>query len=124
MRLEQIAANAVQHIVRRIIWLVAVAIIFALSALAAIYQFSAAGLLALEASYGVLQARLIVGAAYAALAVCVALIFWMQRAGKRDVLKDKTLASPREMQFIMLAEAVMLGYQLARKRPPLHQQGN
>jgi len=82
----------------------------------AIYHFTIAGTLALEAQYGLLYARLIVGAAYSAAALVTTIIFWAMRT-KRPNEKRVVSATPapRNAQIAMLIEAGMLGYTFGRK---------
>lgn len=90
--------------------------------LTAIYHFTIAGTLALEAQYGLLYARLIVGAAYSAAALITTIIFWAMRT-KRSNEKQVVAATgaPRHAQIAMLIEAGMLGYTFGRKSGrPLH----
>lgn len=90
--------------------------------LIAIYHFTIAGTLALEAQYGLLYARLIVGAAYSAAALITTIIFWAMRT-KRSNEKQIVAATgaPRHAQIAMLIEAGMLGYTFGRKSGrPLH----
>ena len=84
--------------------------------LTAIYHFTIAGTLALEAQYGLLYARLIVGAAYSAAALVTTIIFWAMRT-KRPNEKRVVSATPapRNAQIAMLIEAGMLGYTFGRK---------
>lgn len=81
----------------------------------ALYYFTIAGSLALETQYAALDARLIVGAIYAAAAIACAI--WWVLLGRTSTSRAPALNSPREMQIAMLVEAVMLGYTLARKTP-------
>ena len=88
--------------------------------LTAIYHFTIAGTLALEAQYGLLYARLIVGAAYSAAALVTTIILWAMRT-KRSNEKQVVAAAPRNAQIAMLIEAGMLGYRFGRKSGrPLH----
>ena len=80
----------------------------------AIYHFTIAGTLALEAQYGLLYARLIVGAAYSAAALVTTIILWAMRT-KRSNEKQVVAAAPRNAQIAMLIEAGMLGYTFGRK---------
>ena len=79
----------------------------------ALYFFTVAGTIALETRYGALDARVIVGAIYAAVAI-ITTIVWATR-GKPASSSAPVLSGQREMQIAMLVEAVMLGYALARK---------
>jgi hypothetical protein len=112
MQLDHIAQAAVSHLlgglIRRAIFL----LILVACAIVALYHFTVAGLIALDAQFGVLEARLIVAGIYALFAaVAGGMLFWW----RQPTNPAKALTSPREMQLIMLVEAVMLGYELARK---------
>ena len=120
MRIDQIAEIAIEHLLGRMIRRMFIAAVFAFCAIAALYQFTAASLLALEAPYGSLDARLIVGAVYAAVGMTALAAFWMDRSSKGIPTLSKAVPAPRELQLVMLVEAVMLGYELARKCDPLH----
>jgi len=95
---------------------VGVMLIIGSSSIVAVYHFSVAGILALTAEYGPLQARLIIAAIYAAIALFTLAIFWLTRRKIRTVASTPILDSPREMRIAMLVEAVMLGYALAARK--------
>jgi hypothetical protein len=82
----------------------------------AIYHFTIAGMLALEAQYGLLYARLIVGTAYSAAALVTTIIFWAMRTKRPNERRVVgAIAAPRNAQIAMLIEAGMLGYTFGRK---------
>jgi hypothetical protein len=114
MRLDQIAAAAFSQLLGRLLRRAMIATIMAIFAIVAIYQFSVAGIVQLGTFYGVVNAHLIVGGIYAVLALAAFVTLWAMRDRK---VADATpaLAQTREMQIMMLVEAVMLGYTLARK---------
>lgn len=114
MQLDQIAATAMSHLMGRLMRRAVAAAIMALFIITAIYQFTVAGTLALEIQHGALNAHLIVAGIYVALALLAFAAFWAMRA-KPAADGMPALSQPREMQLIMLVEAVMLGYALARK---------
>jgi len=117
MRLDQIAGVAVEHLLGRIIRRALLALAMAIFAVVAIYYFTAAGILALAMQFGELEALLIVGAIYTAAGGAALGVFWVmgaKPAASTPIPADKA----REMQLVMLVEAVMLGYSLARKRAP------
>jgi hypothetical protein len=124
MRIDRIVETAVGHVLGRMFRRIMIAAIFALCAIAALYQFTAAGLQALQAPFGSLEARLIVGAVYAVAASIALAVFWINGLSKDVASAGKGVTAPRELQLIMLMEAVMLGYDLARKRYPLHRQND
>ncbi len=103
------------HIIGRIFRRALLVLLIAVFALVAIYYFTVAGTIALDAQYGALHARLIIGAIYA-LAAAVCLVWWVV-LGKVASVGAPILSNQRDMQIAMLVEAVMLGYALARKGP-------
>lgn len=85
-------------------------------ALAAVYHFTIAGTLVLEAQYGLLYARLIVAAAYSTAALITIIIFWAMRTKRpNENPVAAARAAPRNAQIAMLIEAGMLGYTFGRK---------
>jgi len=115
MRVDQIVAMAANHFVARLLRRVIAAVALLIFAVIAVYQFTIAGMIALDGQVGVLNTRLIVGGIYAALAVAALIALWALR-GKPASSATPALNNPRELQLVMLVEAVMLGYSLARKR--------
>jgi nitrate reductase gamma subunit len=113
MQLEHIAQAAISHLLGRFIRRAVFALILIGCAIVALYHFTVAGLMALDAHAGVLHARLIVAGVYTVFAAISAGVVFLWRQPLNG--SAKTLTSPREMQLIMLVEAVMLGYELARK---------
>jgi hypothetical protein len=118
MRIDQVAEAVADHLFGRLLRRLLLALAAAVLALVALYYFTTAGTLALEAQYGALEARLIVGAGYAAAAI-VCVIWWLL-LGRASPSRTPVLSNPREMQITMLVEAAMLGYTLARKTPQSH----
>ena len=118
MQLDHLASVAIDHLLGRLIKRALVVAAAAIFALIAIYHFTVAGTLALDAQFGELQARLIVGGAYAAAALVAVAIFWAMRGKPSAISAPIPSNNAREMQLVMLVEAVMLGYSLARKREP------
>jgi hypothetical protein len=116
MRVDQIVAAAASHFIARLLRLAVAAVALLIFAVVAVYHFTIAGMIALDGQVGALDTRLIVGGVYAALAL-VALAFLLAR-GRRNGKSAlaPALGSSREVQLIMIVEAVMLGYSLARKR--------
>lgn len=114
MRVDQIAAAAMGPLVARLLRRALLAATMVLFALIALYQFTVAGTLALEIQYGALNAHLIVAGIYLVAALAAFAAFRMMRA---KPLAEGTPAvnQVRDMQLIMLVEAAMLGYSLARK---------
>ena len=98
----------------RVIWRVALAFVVAAFGTVAIYYFTSAGMLALEARFSVLHAQLIVAAIYTMLAAISYAILWAM-SRKRATASAHLLSAPREAQLTMLLEAALLGFSLARK---------
>ena len=115
MRVDHLVEAAIGHMIGRLVWRAALALIFALCVVVALYHFTIAGTIALEAHFGALHARLMIGAIYTAVALVALAVFWLQSRRPRLAGAAAALSSPQQTQLIMLVEAVMLGYQLARK---------
>ena len=120
MRLDHVAEPVVEHLFGRLIRRSVLALVVVLCAVVALYFFTAAGLLALRTHYDALLAQLIVGAVYTAAVAIFLLFLWMQNRANRAAAANKATVSSRELQFVMLIEAVMLGYELSRKRDRIH----
>jgi hypothetical protein len=114
MRLDQIVTTTLSDLLGRLLWRAAIAVIMAIFAIVAVYQFSVAGTVELAARLGEVNAHLIVGGIYAVLAVGSLIALWAMR-GRNTGAGAPALPQAREMQIAMLIEAVMLGYALARK---------
>jgi hypothetical protein len=115
MRLDRIAGATVNHLLGRFVRRAAAVVIMVLFVLVAIYQFTVAGTIALEIEHGALNAHLIVAGVYLVLALLAFAAFWAMRPKPAADGVPALSNQPREMQLIMLVEAVMLGYALARK---------
>jgi hypothetical protein len=116
MRLSQIPEFAIRHFFSRLKRRAIGAALLVLFTLIAVYHITMAGTLVLEGIYGMLYARLIVAAIYAAAAFIVLIVFWTTRT--KPLIKDQTadaLVSLRDTQIAALVEAAMLGYAMARK---------
>ena len=116
MRTDQIVAMATNHFLARVIRRVLAAMALIIFCFIALYYFTAAGMIALDGQVGALNTRLIVGGVYAALALISLIVLWAGGRIGRTRAATPALNGPREMQLVMLVEAVMLGYALARKR--------
>ena len=115
MRIDQVAEALADHLFGRMLRRALIALAIIALSVVALYDFTVAGTLALETQYGSLDARLIVGGVYAALAL-IAAIWWLV-LGRPAISRAPALSNVRDMQIAMLVEAVMLGYALARKTP-------
>lgn len=111
MRIDQVAGAVAEQLIGRMVRRLVLAVAVGFFLLVALYHFTVAGTIALEQQYGALYAQLIVGAIYVAVAaVCIIWRFTLARASSAPAL-----AQQRELQLVMLVEAAMLGYTLARK---------
>jgi hypothetical protein len=115
MQLNHIVAVVTDHLVGRLLRRALVVMLMGTCAIVAIYYFTIAGNIALAGRFGDLKARLIIGAIYMVLALIAFVAMWAMRAKSAKIAATSALGKPREMQFVMLLEAVMLGYALARK---------
>ncbi len=115
MRKKHAARASLSHLLHRVLWRALLAIVVAICAIVAICQFTAAGYLALEAQYGALQAKLFIGALYIGIGLIAGAGIWALRNIGTGVAAPSTPASRRKLKGVMLAEAVMLGFALARK---------
>lgn len=115
MRIDQVAEAVADQLFGRLLRRALIALAIICSAVVALYYFTIAGTLALETQYGALDARLAIGAIYAAAAI--ACVIWWLLLGRPATSRTPALSNPREMQITMLVEAVMLGYALSRKAP-------
>lgn len=116
MRLDQIMAAATGHLVGRVVRRASLVVVMAACAVVALYHFTVAGMIALQGQFSDLGTRLIVGGIYAFLSVVALAILWAMRARPIQAAGAPAPSNPREMQLVMLVEALMLGYSLARKR--------
>jgi len=115
MQLSDITAATVSAVAGRLVRRLAAATAVVLFALVALYHFTSAGLVALQMNFGLLQALLIVGAAYAAAAAVLRVTLFATRRKTPITGSAPGTLSSRNMQITMLLEAVMLGYMLANK---------
>ena len=115
MRLDHIAEAVSGHLFARLAWRTLLALIVAGCLITAFYQFTIAGLLALETYYGIQLARVVVGAVYTGLALIGLIAFWMHRRPDSTAAAANAMVLSRELRIIMLIEALMIGYGLARK---------
>lgn len=118
MRIDQLIGVSISHLMRRVVRRALAAVALAVFAVVALYHFTVAGLISLDGQFGTLDARLIVGGIYGALALIALGAFWvLGRSPDNTRAPALTAGNQRELQLAaMLIEAVMLGYALARKR--------
>jgi hypothetical protein len=116
MQLGHITEFAIDRLFGRLLRRAAAFALLVLFALIALYNFTIAGMMALEGVYGVLTARLIVATIYLAAALIVLIVLWAARTKPAiGATSGDALAAPRDMQIAALVEAAMLGYAMARK---------
>jgi hypothetical protein len=114
MSLANIAAAAAEELATKYMWRLLAALMAALFALVTLYHLTVAGILALEAQFGMLYARLIVAGIFLVLTLASAGMLWaMRRKAATPSLSGEP--SARAMQIAMLVEAAMLGFEVSRK---------
>lgn len=102
------------RLLRRLAWLS----VGALFALIALYHLTIAGMVALSAQFGILNARLIVAAVYLVVAAVAFVMFKMMRPKNLTIAQAKSARGDepeQAAQIASLVEALTLGYSLARK---------
>jgi type VI protein secretion system component VasK len=114
MNFNNLIAAATDRLLGRMLRRALVVVVMGLCAMIALYHFTVAGNIALAGQFGGLNARLIIGAAYTAIALISFVIFWAMRS-KPAGRAAPVLSKPAETQLVMLVEAAMLGYAMARK---------
>lgn len=115
MRLDGIIDDAAGHLLRPLLRRLLTLVGFAVLTAAALYHFTVAGGVTLAGRYGEVGAHLIIGAIYGALSAIALAAAWARRARTTQTAAMPALNDPRAMELLMLAEAIMLGYALARK---------
>ena len=117
MRVDQIVASAANHLIARLVRRAIAAVAVVIFAVIAVYHFTVAGMIALDGQVGALDTRLIVGGVYAALALISLIALWaLGRGNGRNGAACRRSTARVKCSLVMLVEAVMLGYSLARKR--------
>ena len=116
MQLNHIAEFVIHHLFSRLLRRAIGIGLLVLFTLVAAYHLTIAGTLVLEDLYGVLYARLIIAAIYAAAASIVLIVLVATRT--RPLINDRAAdaqVSLHDTQIAALVEAAMLGYAMARK---------
>jgi hypothetical protein len=115
MQPENIAGYSLDHLLGRLLRRAALMLLIVVSAVVAVYQFTIAGSLALEMHYDAIRARLVVGIIYGGLVLVSVAALWALRHRRAGSRTQARLLNQRELRLVMLLEALMLGYTLARK---------
>jgi hypothetical protein len=86
--------------------------------LAALYQASVAGVVALEAQFGAVYAHLMIAGLYALVAIGIVTFLWVttRRSFVGKEYKESLAALPPELQAATIVEALLLGYAMSRKK--------
>lgn len=114
MSLANIAEAAAVRLLSRLGLYVVFALFGAVFALFALYNFTIAGMTALEVEFGVVTARLAVAGIYTVLAMGSAGTLWLlaSKAGKFEPAHEP---APRHVQLAAIIEALILGYEASKK---------
>src|ERR1051325_5648443 len=115
MRIDNIISAATDQLLWPVLRRILVALAFGVLAAIAVYHLTIAGTIALAGEFGDLNARLIIGGIYAASALISLIVLWVMRGRPAKLADTPALQHMREMHLVMLVEAAMLGYTLARK---------
>jgi type VI protein secretion system component VasK len=115
MRIDNILTAATDQLLWPLLRRALLVLAFAILAMIAVYHLTIAGNIALAHRFGDLNARLIIGAIYAALALLSLIVLWAMRGKPAKLADTPALQRVRETHLVMLVEAAMLGYTLARK---------
>jgi hypothetical protein len=123
MKIESIVSQFFGRLMGRLLRRLVATGFLALFILVALYHLTIAGILALEALYGALDARLIVTGIYAALAVVIFIYLFATRAKApaakattRKTRANTARAMPQDVRVAELLESLLLGYTTARRR--------
>lgn len=118
MALTDIASAAIGRIVGRLVRRVACWALVGVFALAALYQASVAGVVALEAQFGAVYAHLLIAGLYALVAIGIVVSLWMtvRRPFVAKEYRESLAALPPELQAATIVEALLLGYAMSRKK--------
>ena len=114
MSLANIAEAAAVRLLGKLALYVAFGLFGAIFTLFALYNVTIAGMTALEAQFGVVTARLIIAGIYMVLAMGTVGVLWFMasKAGKFEPAREP---APRHVQLAALIEALILGYEAAKK---------
>lgn len=119
MALTDIAGVAMKRMVGRLCRRAAAWLLVVIFALAAVYQATAAGSVALAMEFGVVNAHLIIAGIYAAIAAAIVVFLWTtsRRPAGRKHKRSLASAEPEhELQMATIVEAMLLGYSLSRRK--------
>ena len=114
MSLPNIAEAVAVRLIVRLGLYIAFALFGAVFGLFALYNLTIAAMTAIELEFGIVAARLIVGGVYAVLALASAGMLWFlaSNAGRFEPAPEP---APRHVQLAALIEALILGYEAAKK---------
>jgi hypothetical protein len=114
MGLANIAEAAAGRLFGKLALYAACAFLGGIFGLVALYNFTVAGMFALEMEFGVLVARLIVGGVYLVLTLaCGGMIWFLASKARRPSPAPEP--TPRHIQLAALIEALILGYEMSKK---------
>jgi hypothetical protein len=117
MRLDHAVSLIIGQVLGRLLRRTVAMVVLGLFVLAAVYQFSVAGTLALDELYGPINARLIVAGIDLVIALIVFGILYATRARQAPPMSWGGIdGASRDVRVAMLMESILLGYTLARRR--------
>jgi hypothetical protein len=115
MRLADLPAALLDDTLRKLRRRAIAGIVVAACVLAAVIEGTSAARHALESATGPVSARLIVAAAFVAIAaVAVGLLIWAERRSARATAQARAARGEDDPRAALIAEAVSLGYSIGR----------
>lgn len=118
MALTDIASAAIGRIVGPLVRRVVCWALVGVFGLAALYQASVAGVVALEAQFGAVYAHLLIAGLYALVAIGIVVFLWVtvRRPFVTKEYRESLAELPPELQAATIVEALLLGYAMSRKK--------
>jgi hypothetical protein len=115
MRLDHVVSQAISQLMGRLVRRVIIMALLGLFALAAIYHFSVAGIIALDGIFGALHARLIIAGIDLVIALVFFGVLYLTRAKPLPAKRRPGISrAPQDVQIAMLIESLLQGYAMAR----------
>jgi hypothetical protein len=115
MRIDPLVTVSINRLVGYALRKIALTALMVYFILVAIHYFGSAGIAALSTKYGIVNAQLIVAAIYIGLGIICLVVLWIMNT-KTSTPNPLMPGHSSKALILMLVEAALLGYRLARKR--------